>query len=101
MKFAENNRISHRQLYRQIVLAFFAPLLLCLFREGNQLGMNGLAGTVAAVALLLFYVIWLIRLAPYYGDLKKSAGSFWGPVLGIFFLVYTIFTGAYLLSVLE
>lgn len=101
MKFAENNRISHRQLYRQMVLAFFAPLLLCLFREGNQLGMNGLAGTAAAVALLLFYVIWLIRLAPYYGDLKKSAGSFWGPVLGIFFLMYTIFTGAYLLSVLE
>lgn len=101
MKFAENNRISHRQLYRQMVLAFFAPLLLCLFREGNQLGMNGLAGTAAAVAVLLFYVIWLIRLSPYYVDMKKSAGPFWGAVLGIFYLMYTIFTGAYLLSVLE
>lgn len=101
MKFAENNRISHRQLYRQIVLTFFAPLLLCLFREGNQLGMSGLAGTAAAVPVLLFYVIWLIRLAPYYADLKKSGGGFWGPAAGIFFLFYVVFTAAYLLSVLE
>lgn len=34
MKFAENNRISQRQLYRQIVIAFIAPLILCLF--GNK-----------------------------------------------------------------
>ncbi len=25
MKFAENNRISHRQLYRQMILTFLAP----------------------------------------------------------------------------
>ena len=36
MKFAENNRISQRQLYRQIVIAFIAPFLLCLFRGLHQ-----------------------------------------------------------------
>ena len=30
MKFAENNRISHRQLYRQIILSLAAPFLLCM-----------------------------------------------------------------------
>ena len=29
MKFAENNRISHRQLYRQMILTFLAPFLVC------------------------------------------------------------------------
>lgn len=30
MKYAENNRISHRQLYRQMILALMSPLLLTL-----------------------------------------------------------------------
>ena len=30
MKYAENNRISHRQLYHQIILSFLAPLLICI-----------------------------------------------------------------------
>ena len=28
MRFAENNRISHRQLYRQMILALLAPFML-------------------------------------------------------------------------
>ena len=42
MKFAENNRISQRQLYRQIVIAFIAPLILCLFGNRKTLGLGGL-----------------------------------------------------------
>ena len=38
MKFAENNRISHRQLFRQIIVVFPAPFLLCLFKNGAMLG---------------------------------------------------------------
>ena len=62
MKFAENNQISQRQLYRQIVIAFIAPLILCLFGNRKTLGLGGLAGTAAALAAVLFYVIFLIRL---------------------------------------
>ena len=36
MRFAENNRISHRQLFRQIILVFLAPFLLCLFKNGES-----------------------------------------------------------------
>ena len=35
MDFTENNRISHRQLYRQIVLAFGAPFF-CACWEGKR-----------------------------------------------------------------
>lgn len=101
MTFAENNRISHRQLYRQMVLTFLAPFLLCLFGKDKIIGPSGIAGMMAGLALLLFYVIFLIRLEPYYSDLDKSAGVFWSRVFGIFFVIYVILTGAYLLSVLE
>ena len=36
MRFAENNRISHRQLYRQMILALLAPFMLCVFGKGNK-----------------------------------------------------------------
>ena len=62
MKFAENNRISQRQLYRQIVIAFIAPLILCLFENRKTLGLGGLAGTAAALAAVLFYVIFVMLL---------------------------------------
>lgn len=101
MDFTENNRISHRQLYRQIVLAFGAPFLLCLLGRETLLGLWGAAGTAGALMLLCFYVIFLIRLAPFCQDLKKTAGSFWGRGMGIFFLIYILLTGAFLLSVLE
>lgn len=101
MTFAENNRISHRQLYRQMVLTFLAPFLMCLFGKDKIIGPSGIAGMMAGLVLLLFYVIFLIRLEPYYSDLDKSAGVFWSRVFGIFFVIYVILTGAYLLSVLE
>lgn len=40
MRFAENNRISHRQLYRQMILALLAPFMLCVFGKS---GMNGIS----------------------------------------------------------
>ena len=101
MEFVENNRISHRQLYRQIVLAFTGPFLLCLFGKQRILGISGIVGTAAAMLILVFYVIFLVRLAPFYSDLQKSAGKIGAWVIGAFFLSYILLTGAYLLSVLE
>lgn len=100
MEFAENGRISHRQLYRQMLLTFLAPFLLCLFGRNKIWGIGGVLGTVCALIILGFYVIFLIRLAPYYGDTVKAAGGFLGRVIGVFFLIYVIFAGAFLLSLL-
>lgn len=100
MKFAENNRISHRQLYRQLILSFLAPFLLCLFGNGGTLGKNGVGGTVVAVILLFFYVIFLMRLRHSLENPVKTAGWFVGCLTGIFFLIYCVLTAAFLLALL-
>ena len=88
MEFAENNRISHRQLYRQMILGFLAPFWLCMSGRGKLNGVDAVIGTVIAVVLLCFYVVFLIRLAPAFEDLKKTAGAFMGRLTGAFFLLF-------------
>ena len=100
MRFAENNRISHRQLFRQIILVFLAPFLLCLFKNGEMLGVNAMAGTILAAVLLSFYVIWLIRLAPAYGELSRMTGNITVRFIGLFFLLYVILSAAFLADLL-
>lgn len=100
MRFAENNRISHRQLFRQIILVFPAPFLLCLFKNGAMLGISAMAGTAAAAVVLSFYVIWLIRLTPAYGELSKRTGDFAVQFIGLFFLIYVIASSAFLSDLL-
>lgn len=101
MKFAENNRISHRQLFRQMILSLLAPFLLCMFGQRGINGINGFPGTILALIILCFYVVFLIRLAPCFSDLRKTAGPVLGRVTGTFFMIYILLAGAYLLSVLE
>ena len=101
MTFAENNRISHRQLYRQMVLSLTAPFLLCLFGGGKLLGAEKIVGTVLAIILLLFYVIFLIRVSPDFANPLKPMGRFFGKAAGVFFVLYVILTASFLLDILE
>lgn len=101
MKFAENNRISHRQLYRQMILTFLAPFLVCLPGKNGIQGMNGFWGIVLAVSVLILYVFILLRVTSGYSDMVRFLGSFWGRIAGAFFLVYIIFTAVYILKILE
>ena len=87
MRFAENNRISHRQLYRQMILAFLAPFLLCLPGKEGLLGKSGIVGIFLALAVLALYALLLLRMAPWYSDLVKSLGAVSGRGAGLFFLV--------------
>ena len=100
MKFTENNRISHRQLYRQMVLTFLAPFLLCLPGEGALAGREGVVGILAALPLLAGYVILLMRMVPWYTDPVKNLGPVQGRLAGLFFLSYVLLTGAYLLDLM-
>ena len=100
MKMEENNRISHKQLYFQILLTFTSPLLLGLFGKGRPAGIWGILGTAAAVILLFLYLVFLIRLAPFCTNLKKYAGTGGGIVIALFLSVYVILTCGYLLHML-
>ena len=75
MKYAENNRISHRQLYHQIILSFLAPLLICIPGYNGEQGMSGTVGIMAAVLILLLYVFFLIRTSYCYADPVKIMGK--------------------------
>lgn len=101
MKFAENNRISHRQLYRQMVLTFLAPFLLCLPGENRLTGISGIVGVAAALVILAIYSFFLRRLTPWYTDPVRTFGAAGGRIIGVFFLSYVILTGAYLLDLME
>lgn len=101
MKFAENNRISHRQLYRQIVLTFLAPFLICFPGKNGIQGRAGLAGILLAAVLLVLYVFVLLRVSSGYSDMVRFLGGFPGRVAGIFFLIYVILTAVYILKILE
>lgn len=96
MRFAENNRISHRQLFRQIILVFpgtvFAVPVSGWFHDRKKCS----GGTVTAAVILLFYVIWLIRLGPAYSEMAKTAGNIAVRFVGLFFLAYVILSAAFL-----
>ena len=101
MIYTENNRISHRQLTRQLVLSLTAPFLLGLLSNRSVLGGNGMLASAAVLLPMYFYVIFLIRLSPYYGSLPKYMGKWGSLLIGIFYLSFVIFTGAYLLRLVE
>ena len=98
MKYAENNRISHRQLYRQMILALMAPLLLTL--TGRISGRNGVLAAGIASVLLCVYVFVLMRVSPCCIDTVRIMGQIAGRVVGIFFLGYILLTGGFLLHIL-
>jgi len=95
------HRISHRQLYHQIILSFLAPLLICIPGNDGEQGLSGAVGIMAAVLILLLYVFFLMRTSYCYADPVKIMGKLKGSLLGIFFLIYLIMTGVYILSLIE
>ena len=100
MKYAENNRISHRQLYRQILLTFLAPFLLCLNGKGGLLGLSGAVGIILAVIFLLLYSFFYLRSTYGYADMLRSFGKVRAVIFGGFFLIYLVMAGAYLLNLI-
>ena len=84
MKYAENNRISHRQLYRQILLTFLAPFLLCLNGKGGLLGLSGVMGIILAVIFLLLYSFFYLRSTYGYADMIRSFGKAGAVIFGGF-----------------
>lgn len=99
--FAENDRISHRQLFRQIVMSLAAPFLLCLAGFREMKGVNGLVGIAIAAAVLGFYVIFLVRLAPAYEHMEKYMGKFQHVIIVAVYFIYILFTAAFVLDLIS
>ncbi len=89
--FADNQRISHRQMSRQMILSLLVPILLCLPGTHHVLGANGLLGILINLVVYFFVIILLIRISPAYEVLPRY--------IAVLYLIPLIFTGAYLLAV--
>lgn len=101
MKNRENNRISQRQLYRQMILSVLAPFLLCIPGAGGIQGVSGAAGIGIAVVILLVYIFFLIRSSHGYTDPVRILGKVKGRLLGLFFVSYLIMTNVYILNLIK
>jgi hypothetical protein len=96
--FAENERISYRQLFRQMVLSMIAPFMLCIAGLGQVRGVNGFIATVLVLFLLYFFVIFLVRLGTAFEHMEKYMGKIQSKVICFIYLVYILFTAAYLVN---
>ena len=72
--FADNQRISRRQLKRQFVLSLVGIFLLFQAGEIASGGGNSVAGMVIGLGFLVLYLFFLVRASAAYGNLEKYFG---------------------------
>ena len=99
--FADNRTISHRQLFRQIVL-FFTGVLLVVVPA-----LSGLSGARGVLCLFFMYglfipgSIFFVRIRACYERPEKYLGKFWGRIFCLFYISYLFFTGIFLLLLIS
>ena len=90
--FADNRTISHRQLFRQIVLCFTGVLLVVVP------ALSGLSGARGVLCLFFMYglfipgSIFFVRIRACYERPEKYLGKFWGRIFCLFYISYLFFT---------
>lgn len=94
--FTNNQQISHRQLFRQIVMTFMGVYLLCLPGWEMLEGRRGMICTGIGVLLLLFYSIFLIRISYVFHNMEKSFGKIGSKIVAFVYLTYLLATGIFL-----
>ena len=73
--FSENDRISQRQMERQIVLVLLCPAFWQLAAYGASDGLPGMAGIFVGYGLLAVWCIYLVRLGGLYCRLESVMGK--------------------------
>ena len=95
--FADNDRISQRQLLRQMILALLGAWLLFLAGGVCQAGQNGLAGMALGFLLLAGWLLLLIRNAGVYENMEHYIGKAGRLLVIIVYLSFLVLTGSFLL----
>ncbi len=95
--FADNDRISQRQLLRQMILALLGAWLLFLAGGVCQAGQNGLAGMTLGFLLLAGWLLLLIRNAGVYENMEHYIGKAGRLLVIIVYLSFLVLTGSFLL----
>ena len=95
--FSENDRISQRQMERQIVLVLLCPAFWQLAAYGASDGLPGMAGIFVGYGLLAVWCIYLVRLGGLYCRLESVMGKAGKLLLAVMYLCYLLFLGGTLL----
>ena len=91
--FSENDRISQRQMERQIVLVLLCPAFWQLAAYGASDGLLGMAGIFVGYELLAVWCIYLVRLGGLYCRLESVMGKAGKLLLAVMYLCYLLFFG--------
>ncbi len=95
--FSENDKISQRQMERQIVLVLLCPAFWQLAAYGASDGIPGITGIFAGYVLITVWCIYLVRLGGIYCRLETVLGKVGKVLLAVLYLAFLFFMGGTLL----
>jgi len=92
-----NNTISHRQLFRQVIVSFLGIFLLQIPGWESLVGRVGVLCVFIGGFFLFFYIIYLIRLSNLFTNMEKNFGKIISRMIILLYLSYLVVTGIFLL----
>lgn len=99
--FADNDVISSRQLFMQLTLGMLGVFLMVLPGFGEIIGVRGALYCVGGFLLTALYCFFLVRLAPALRHPEKTLGVWGARLMGLWFLLYFVATGAFLINIIS
>ena len=96
--FADNGRISKRQLALQLMLSFGGVLLLVVPGQEGFAGREGIFGLMIGYAGFCLYLFFLMRLAGPCRDPRRTAGKAAGALIAVLYGLILTVTAAWLLQ---
>lgn len=97
--FADNQRISHRQLFRQLVLGQLGIYLVTVPVTSYLEGRQGVLSLLLMGVLFFAASIFFIRMKPCYLSPERYMGKYAGKIFCLLHLSYLFITGVFLLLV--
>ncbi len=99
--YADNARISHRQLFRQTVTALLGVYFFFIPVEENLRGRQGVLCLVSAALLYLFLSIYFIRIRNFFSRPEKYLGRLWGRIFLLLYVSWLWMAGICLLLLIS
>lgn len=99
--YADNARISHRQLFRQTVTALLGVYFFFIPMEESLRGRQGVLCLVSASLLYLFLIIYFIRIRNFFSRPEKYLGRLWGRIFLLLYVSWLWMAGICLLLLIS
>ena len=95
--YTDNARISHRQLFRQIVTGLLGIYFLAVPVLPDVTGRQGVLCLLTGGGIYGFLAIYFIRIRNFFQDPGKYLGRLWGKLFILLYTSWLWFMGVYLL----